>query len=303
MKAQQRGIGLGVPRRGGRQCKLEGMVGIAAGAVQEGKALIDGVSLRYVTTGQGPPVVLVHGLAGNLSFWSRNLDALGRAFTVYAVDLPGHGGSSDAPDYGLPHAVRLMRGFLDHVKVDRASLVGGSLGGLVALETALTFPERVDRLVLVDSAGLGSHVPWTLRVLTVPIVGELLAHPTTLTVQVFMRQSLSARSKATVASLWGQGYPPWRAGALLRILRYGVDWRGIKPWARRDGRLAQVSQPTLIIWGARDKVFPPAYAQRAHRLLPGSRLHIVAGSGHLPQWERPEEFNAVVTRFLQGHLP
>lgn len=276
------------------------MVGIPATGVREGCADIEGVSLRYVSVGQGPPVVLVHGLAGNLNFWGRNLEPLGRSFSVYALDLPGHGGSGHAPEYTLPYAARLIFRFLDHLKVPMASLVGSSLGGLIALETAHTYPDRVERLVLVDSAGFGRSVPWSLRLLTVPGLGEALARPTALATHLSMRQTLYHPGRATVATLWSDAYPPWRARTLVSILRYGVDLWGLKPCALWDGRRGQLRQPTLIVWGAQDRVFPVKHAYRAQGLLPGSRLLVIPECGHLPQWERPEAFNQAVVEFLKG---
>lgn len=268
--------------------------------VQEKTALIDGVSIRYVAAGQGPAVVLIHGLAGCCHFWRHNLEPLGQHFSVYAPDLPGHGGSAPAEEYTLPYAARFVTRFLDHLGLPQASLVGNSLGGLIALETASAFPDRVERLVLVDSAGLGRHVPWSLRLLTVPGLGEVLAHPTRLTLRLSLYQMFYQPGKVSVAELWGNGRFSWQARTLLSIIRQGADLRGLKPLARRDHKLGLVRQPTLIVWGMEDHVFPVSQAHRAHQRLPGSRLCLIPGCGHLPQWEHPERFNQLVAEFLQG---
>ncbi|MBI2916521.1 MAG: alpha/beta fold hydrolase [Chloroflexi bacterium] len=275
------------------------MVSVPSAGIREHHAVVDGVSVRYVSTGQGPPVVLVHGLAGNLSFWQHNLGPLGRSFSVYALDLPGHGGSQDALEYTLPYAARLLAGLLDHLGAPRASLVGSSLGGLIALEMAQTYPDRVERLVLVDSAGLCRYIPWHLRLLTVPGLGWLLSRPTRRALRHSLNEMVYRRGEVSAERLWGHG-PPWRGRALLRIVRYGADLHGLKPWFQWQDRLGLVRQPTLIVWGAEDRIFHPDHARRAHHLLPGSRLVIIPEAGHLPQWESPEAFNRAVADFLQG---
>ncbi len=131
--------------------------------------------IGYVTAGIGPAVVLLHGLGASAIAWQENIAALSERHTVYAPDLPGHGTSAKPDvDYDLEYGVRFLEGFMDAVRLDRPAVVGNSMGGLMALATALRLPERASALVLVDSAGLGWEVAWPLRLVSLPVIGPIL---------------------------------------------------------------------------------------------------------------------------------
>ena len=119
---------------------------------------VDGIRTHYVAAGEGEPLLLLHGLGASLMAWALNIEPLSQKFSVYAIDIPGHG-DSEKPDidYQLPTAVDFVREFMNVLGIERASIAGSSMGGMIALRTAVEFPELVDRLVLVDAAGLGGR--------------------------------------------------------------------------------------------------------------------------------------------------
>ena len=137
------------------------------------------VRVRYVVRGEGPALVLVHGLGASLSVWNENIEELSRAHRVFALDLPGHG-ESDKPGelyYDSISGAHFLTSFMDAVGIDNATLMGNSAGGHIAAACALRYPQRLDRLILVSSAGLGREMAWFLRASSLPLLGELLQLP------------------------------------------------------------------------------------------------------------------------------
>lgn len=267
---------------------------------------VSGVRVRQVHAGIGPPAVLLHGIGRSLEDWSETVGPLSAAHTVYAPDLIGFG-LSDKPDvpYTLAGLARFVRHYLGAVGETRpVTLIGHSLGGAVAAQFALLYPEQTRALVLVGSAGFGQSVALALRLSTVPRLGEVLLRPS----------PLSARR--TVASLshdprhvtpervrWAEhlGRQPGAARAFLRVARHLGAWRGIYPEWRRSlaGGLAARNLPTLIVWGDRDRILPAAHLDEARRLYPHARVHLFPGTGHIPQVERAADFNRLVLNFLE----
>ncbi|MPY66564.1 alpha/beta fold hydrolase [Deinococcus sp. SDU3-2] len=267
---------------------------------------VSGVRTRHVQAGSGPPVVLLHGIGRSLEDWSETVGPLAARHAVYAPDLIGFG-LTDKPDvpYTLAGLARFVRHYLDAVGETRpVTLVGNSLGGAVAAQFALLFPERTRALVLVNSAGFGQSVTLALRLATVPRLGEVLLRP-------------SPRSaRRTVASLfhdprhvtpervrWAEhlGRQPGAARAFLRVARHLGTWRGIHPQWRRTlaGDLAGRKLPTLIVWGERDLILPAAHLEEARRLYPHARTHLFPETGHVPQIERAADFHRLVLEFLE----
>ena len=263
---------------------------------------VQGHRVRYWEEGNGPPVVLVHGLANSVLTWRKNMEALGRDCRVIALDLPGHG-LSDMPNirFDLPTGAAFLGAFLDDVGVDRAHLAGNSMGGAVALELALAQPERVASLTLADSAGLGREISALLRLGSLPILGEYARRPTLKGVRNLVRWMVHDPSLVDEEELLLRLSYLKRKGsaqALLRYLRTGVGLFGQRPATRRDARLAALSLPTLIVWGAQDPLFPLRQAERAAAAIAGAKLHVFDACGHWPQYEHPGEFNRLLGEFV-----
>ena len=273
---------------------------------------IDGDRVVCRVAGRGPVLLLVHGMAGSSLTWRHVMPALAERFTVVAPDLLGQG-LSDKPrgDYSLGAHANTLRDVLDALGHKRATVVGQSLGGGVAMQLAYQFPERCQRLVLVNSGGLGREVTFYLRMLTVPGFESLFP--------LFCTPRLRDAGSLVATWLHRAGLPAtpasqeiWRSYASLaddanrraffRGLHEVIDFSGQAVSAlRRLYRAAQL--PTLIVWGADDPFIPVHHGIEAHRAIPGSRLEIFEGVGHYPHCEAPERFVAVLVDFIASTRP
>jgi 4,5:9,10-diseco-3-hydroxy-5,9,17-trioxoandrosta-1(10),2-diene-4-oate hydrolase len=263
-----------------------------------------GVNVRYFRMGQGPPVVLIHGLGESSLVWCSNIEDLASHHTVIALDLPGHG-ASDTPlwDHSLETMMKFLTAFMDSLHLQRPSLVGNSLGGLVSLSVGLGRPDRIDKLVLANSAGLGREVSGFLRLLSLPVLGEFMALPKQQSIRFLMSRLPEADdglTEAFVTALFEERRRPGNTAAMLRMLRSGVNLLGVKPWAVLTHRLSELKAPTLLLWGRQDAIFPVKHAYRAARLIPKARLKVFDNCGHWPQRDVRKDFNKLVLRFLSA---
>ncbi|HMK11447.1 MAG TPA: alpha/beta fold hydrolase [Acidimicrobiales bacterium] len=272
---------------------------------------IHGHVIAYRLAGEGETILLIHGMAGSSRTWRDVMPGLAAHGRVLAPDLLGHGASGKAAtDYSLGAHASMLRDLMDRLGIDRATVVGHSLGGGVAMQLAYQYPDRCDRLVLVSSGGLGREVSMILRALSLP--GAELVLP--ILTPAFVRRAGNALS----AWLWDRGIRSgrlaemWRAYASLgdsetrraffRTLRAVVGPGGQEVSASDRLYLTEV-MPTLIVWGAADPIIPVDHARAAHAAMPGSRLEIFEGVGHFPQTEAPSRFVEVVSDFVDATPP
>ena len=258
--------------------------------------------VRYFQAGSGPPLILLHGLGEAAVIWYTNVEPLAREHTVYVPDLPGHGASAEPPwQYSLEGSVHFLEEFMNALGLQRASLVGNSLGGLIALALALEHPQRVRRLVLEDAAGLGREVAGFLRFMSLPILGEFLVSHRRDATQWVLRQVFHNRAHVTdrlVSLIHEERSRPGNSAAMLKMLRAGVSPLGIKPSINLTPRLGELRTPTMVFWGSEDRIFPLAHGQRAARLMPEGRLRIFEKCGHWPHLEVSQVFNRALLDFL-----
>ena len=249
-----------------------------------------GANLHYVDAGSGSVVVLLHGLADDVGVWESVMPALAAKHRVIALDQIGFG-RSDKPllGYRAGTFVDFLDGFLNELKIDRASLVGNSLGGWIAANFALAHPERIDRLVLCDAAGYAA-VPKTMdpRALNalrlasredIRYLGPLTFHNKRFyeDVDLAFKQRVTAGDNFTV-------------NQLLDSMIRGEDVL--------DGRLGAIHKPTLIVWGREDKLIPLNFAERFHKEITGSRLEVIDDCGHMPHVECADKFNHALLKFF-----
>ena len=275
-------------------------------AVRE--ATIHGHTLCYRIAGTGPVLMLVHGIAGSADTWDEIIPALARTHTVIAPDLPGHGASSKPPgDYSIGALANTLRDLLVYLGHDKATVVGHSLGGGVAMQYAYQFPERCERLVLVSSGGLGRDVVFILRAAALP--GADLFINVTARVACLagipLKRVVGDRVGPDVREV-ARGYASLAdaetRAAFLSTLRAVIGTDGQRVDA--SNRLYMASEmPTLIIWGARDPIIPVEHGRRAHEAMPGSRLRIFEEAGHLPYVDHPEEFVSALLAFIDENPP
>jgi pimeloyl-ACP methyl ester carboxylesterase len=280
-------------------------------AVEAKTVQVHGRSVSYLEAGSGPLLVLIHGMAGTSENWRSVIEPLSLRHTVIAPDFPGHGLSAPGGgDYSLGSLASGLRDLLLTLGQERATLVGHSLGGGVALQFTYQFPEMVERLVLVSSGGLGPDVSPILRAAALP--GADLFISATAGVGQRLGSALGRgmgmlgmRPSADVAEV-ARGYASLADGerrkAFLATLHAVVGTEGQRVAALDRLYLAE-ALPLLIVWGERDPIIPVAHAEDTHRALPGSRLEIFEDVGHLPQLEAPGRFIATIERFLAETEP
>jgi pimeloyl-ACP methyl ester carboxylesterase len=267
-------------------------------------ATVHGSRVNYVEMGDGPPVVFVHGLSGCWQNWLENIPHFSQAHRTIAVDLPGFG-ESELPgeDISIPGYGRFIDAFLETIGVERAVLVGNSMGGFISAETAISHPSRVEKLVLVSAAGL---VRVGNRQLLVLERAARLFHPMTAAF-LARREHLVRRPGLRKRMLYGiVKHPELISPELCYEVASGAGKPGfldaldaIIDYDFRE-RLPEVTAPTLIVWGRNDHIVPVSGAHEYERLIPDSSLVIWEDTGHLPMVERPARFNALLDGFLAG---
>jgi pimeloyl-ACP methyl ester carboxylesterase len=245
--------------------------------------------LRYLEAGSGPPLVLVHGLGSSATQdWGRLIAPLGRRFHVYAPDLPGFGESERpaAADYSIPMQVEAVRAFMQAVGVGRARVAGLSMGGWIVSRLAGEHPEMVERLVVVDAAGMRPERP--------DIPAEVLLPRDEAGVQ---RLVAAVRHKAPIPPsfvardiLAHRLREEWITRRTLESMRAGRDWL--------NGTLGRADMPVVVIWGKQDALIPVAYAEGLRAEFPHAVLEVLDGCGHVPMADCPEAFDRVLVPFL-----
>jgi pimeloyl-ACP methyl ester carboxylesterase len=232
--------------------------------------------IAYQVSGDGPPLVLLHGLSGSARWWARNAPVFSRRFRVYAIDLVGFGLSRGQP-FSLGEAPGLLLRWMDSLPKERFHLAGHSMGGLVAASLAAFTPQRVDRLVLVDALALP--------------IGHSLAR--------------SALGLLEAARYTPFDFLPVLAGDALRagpltLLRAVREVHRAGPAVD----LARIAAQTLVVWGEHDTILPLRYGQalfqELHRTQDAASFSVIPGAGHMPMWDHPAEFNRLVLGFLDG---
>ncbi len=294
-----------IPRR------RKGRVRVPPG-IERAEVLLHGQRVNFMIAGHGPPVVLIHGVAGRAAQWERIIELVAESHTVVAPDLLGHGESAKPRgDYSLGAHASGIRDLLVGLDIEGASIVGHSLGGGIAMQFSYQFPERCQRLVLVSSGGLGDDVHPLLRAATLPgseLALPLLAHPRVVTAAAVLPRALGRIGIRTGPDLteMARGYQslssPQARSAFIHTLRSVIDPTGQRIDA--SDRLYLASKiPSMIIWGARDRIIPVEHAQPAHEGMPGSRLEIFEHAGHFPQLDEPVRFARTLVDFLDQTLP
>ncbi|MCF6508418.1 alpha/beta fold hydrolase [Blastococcus sp. MG754426] len=276
--------------------------------------IVHGHKRAFLLAGEGPPLLLLHGIGNNCQTWAGVIDRLAEEHTVIAPDLLGHG-DSDKPrgDYSIAAYANGMRDLLSVLDVERATVVGHSLGGGIALQFAYQFPERCQRLALVGSGGLGPELSAGLRAATLPgaelVVGALAEVSGPLRGGLRVVEALGRAAgwrrvgdlaEAVDALLALQDAEARRA--FLRTLRGVVDVRGQAVTALDRLYLAD-SVPMLVIWGGRDPIVPAQHAETVRTAVPSARVEVFEDAGHWPHLDEPDRFCDVLLDFVATTEP
>jgi pimeloyl-ACP methyl ester carboxylesterase len=265
---------------------------------------VNGINTRYWQLGdRGSTIILLHGGNGSIEFWLYNIATLAQDHQVYAFDMVG-AGKSDCPDasYSLADQAEFLRGFMAALSLDTATLIGNSMGGGVSLEFTRLYPDRVDRLVLVDSMGFGSEISLGIRLITLPAIVNLL-RPGRWMIPAMLRSNFYDGNK--LPPEWIEfRYPifamPGRNHVILQLGQSNFNLAGVLPEIYQPilASLPQISQKTLIIWGDCDRIIPVEHGYIAAELLPNSQLQVFPNCGHHPYLEYPTKFDRSVLEFL-----
>ena len=267
---------------------------------------IKGHTIFYTVRGEGKPLILIHGYGAGMWVWEKQMDVLSQFYRVYALDLIGHG-FSDRPKipYTPETYIYFLRDFMDEVKIDKATLIGNSMGGGIAWAVAILFPKRVNRLILIDCIPpdvLGQVKNESFRMLVaikdIPflpyliftggsknslrrILRECVSNIDLITPETLNRQYQLSRTKGS----------SWVLYSTFRNAKAAMEFRE---------RLSQIQHPTLLLWGEEDQVFPPSVGKSLHQEIAGSIFHVIEKSGHIPMWESPGEVNQALLSFLEN---
>ncbi|WP_246456206.1 alpha/beta fold hydrolase [Nocardioides mesophilus] len=273
---------------------------------------IHGHRRAFVKMGQGPAVLLLHGLGCDHTTWLPVIRALARRYTVIAPDLLGHGRSAKPrADYSVGGYANGMRDLLTVLGVDKVTVVGHSLGGGVAMQFGYQFPERTERMILVAPGGLGPEVSPAIRAITLPGSGHALSVLTLPGVRHLGRAGLrtlaasglsKARDLDEVAEILESFKDPQARAAIRHVVRAVVDWRGQVVTMVDRAYLTQ-AMPMLVIWGAQDSVIPVRHAGVAAQIAPGATVEVIRNAGHFPHKDHPQRFVKIVNDFIRTTEP
>ncbi|CAM3435591.1 alpha/beta fold hydrolase [Nocardioides dubius] len=269
--------------------------------------VLHGHELSYLDSGAGPAVLFIHGILGSQRQWRYLVDEMDDENRVLAPDLFGHGDSAKPMgDYSLSAHAATMRDLLDHLGIERVTLVGHSLGGGIAMQFYYLFPERVERLVLIATGGLGREVSVALRSATLPGAEQVLSVVASAPILGPVEMLGNAAAKLG-----------WRPGPDLSAV-----WRGFTALKERESRRAFLATtravidlggqtisahdrlgdglpiPVLIVWGTADRIIPVSHAHNAKRAIPECQVEIFEGAGHFPHLEDPDRFAALLHEFI-----
>ncbi len=266
------------------------------------------LELHHVDAGQGPPVLLLHGLGAHGFTWRHVAPALAAHYTTIALDMKGFGNSPKPHDthYSIyDHTVEVVR-FIEEQDLRDLTLIGHSFGGGVALIAAAYLnecvPRRVSRIVLIDSIGAPQKIPWFIRLLRVPLLPEWFGHivPRSWVTRTMLRRAYFDDSKVTADIVAAYARPTESAGARRAIIDSA---RRVQPddYESLLRRFSRIHQPMLLIWGEHDEFVPLGVGRTLATLLPNAVLKTISQCGHIPHEERPDFVVALITEFMRTH--
>ncbi len=278
-------------------------------AISEKRVMVQGLSTVYLDAGTGPVLLLLHGNITSFRSWYRIAEEFRSTHRVLAVALPGYAGTSPQPEVRLDNLISFVGSFLDALSVDRATVVGHSAGGLIAATFALQHPQRVTRLVLVDSAGLGRAANPSLMASSllpewaVDLVAAALVLPGSAVPRALFSSLQLRRPWRVTINEWRDQIriteSPTLIATSLRTVRMAVGPTGQRSDYTVTRRLGELSMPTLVIWGLTDDVFPIWQGIRAAKRIPRGRLAVLVGAGHVGYLDSHVEFIGALGPFVR----
>jgi pimeloyl-ACP methyl ester carboxylesterase len=265
---------------------------------------VNGLQIRYRDTGgAGVPIVLTHGIGGSLELWQHQLDTFGKTHHLIAWDVPNHGLSGltgKAEDWDSYTAWYLA--FADALGLDQFIAAGNSMGGALSLRVAKLAPSRVRGAFLANAASLGREVFPVFRLMTLPILGEVMNKPSEKGVDMALSAIVKNKSSVSAelrAAMLRNQYKEGGAAAFVATLRATTNLFGQRAdvWKQSHQLLAELDVPMLVLHGRQDAVLPLKHSEAAANLARHAQLVVLENCGHTPQIEKPVEFNAALAAF------
>ena len=266
--------------------------------------LIDlgGHSTHYLERGGGSPVIIIHGFFYDTHMWHNNIEPLAGLFKVYAIDLWGFGYSTREPmDYGYSLYSGQLLAFMDALGIQKASMIGQSMGGGTIMKFAISHRDRIDKVILVDPAGMPNPLPLMGKIANLPLIGEIMYGLQSDFMRKLVLRKNFIRDPAFVTDSYFENVTRFHkikgtSQVMLAILRKRFfDTLGDETHA-----FGEINLPTLLVWGREDRSIPVERGRAMHALLKGSRLEIIDNAGHCPHDEQSGRFNQLVIAFLGG---
>ncbi|WP_333666570.1 alpha/beta fold hydrolase [Flavobacterium sp.] len=263
------------------------------GVVEQKEVTIGTLKTTYLLSGNGKPVILLHGAGAGAVTWYPSINTISKNFQVIAPDIVGYG-ESDKPDapYNRPYFSNWLKDFMKELGISKAHIVGLSQGGAIALQFAIDNAAMVDKLVVVDAAGLGAKVSFW------PLLGTIWMNS--------FPSAMANRFNSRYILHKPVNRDPNHSSYSIAVLKYKggqnafKQGRGTAVSKIPEEALKQIKNETLIIWGKEDQLFPVAYGEAAAQIIPKAKLNIIQEAGHLPLMDQPELFNTILEDFLKS---
>ncbi len=264
---------------------------------------LDGLSTHYIEKGSGEPVILLHGFFFDTYMWNKNIDVFAERYKVYALDLWGFGYSSrESLDYGYPLYTQQLLKFMDALEIPKASLIGQSMGGGTIINFTVSNRDRVEKIILVDAAGMPNSLPIMARISNLPKVGEFLFG---LNNNFIRRMTLGNNfllNKNIITEEYFKNATRFhKIKGTIEVMLYITRKQFFDTLTEEITKLGSMDVPSLIVWGREDKSIPLPVGEKLHRFLKGAQLEILDQAGHCSHDDQSTLFNHLALDFLESH--
>ena len=265
---------------------------------------LDELSTHYIEKGSGEPIILLHGFFFDTYMWNKNIDALAEKFKVYAIDLWGFGFSTREPlDYGYPLYTQQLLKFMDALEIPKASLIGQSMGGGTIINFTVSNRDRVNKIVLVDSAGMPNQLPIMGRISNLPKLGEFMYNLNNNFVRKMTLGNTFLHNKQIITEEYYENATRFhKIKGTTEVMLYITRKQFFDTLIEEIKKLSFMNVPTLIVWGREEKSIPLPIGEEMHRVLKDSRLEILDEAGHCSHDDQSDLFNQLTLDFLAPHI-
>ena len=267
---------------------------------------IKGQAIFYIVKGEGEPFILIHGYGAAIWVWEKQIEILSRHYRVYALDLIGHG-FSDRPKmaYTPETYIHFLKDFMDGVGIERATLIRNSMGGGIVWAIAALFPDRVERLILINCVPpdvldqvRNDSFRTLVAIKDIPLLPYLVFISRNKNSIKWILEECVSEIKLITPEILNRQYQLSRIKGTTWVL-YST-FKNAKDAPKLKDLLSRIDHPTLLIWGEKDLILPPSIGESLHQAIRGSKFQVIEKSGHIPMWETPEEVNQAIISFLRG---